>query len=473
MLQGVAFLLLLLIQCHLSDQDLECLPKTLRSVGLDFMKSFEAFKEKVQSFFHISFDKIEKRRLKIKNAFYNFLDESFGELDSDKRNLLALSEGSREEGMPAPHMITAHGYRVQSYTILTQDGFLLTLHRVMAGDIEARSRNKIALLHHGLFGSSDDWLILGKGRALPYLLSAAGYDVWLANARGNKYSRAHINRTVDEVGFWNFSWHEIGLYDLSAVIDYVVGVSSKNTEIHFIGHALGATSLLVLLSVAPKYNDILKSATFLAPLVYMYHVEGPLKILADSYEYRSTDNIYRPTLLRSEIFSPKVIERFCRGEVRLCLNPFLLLANGGQDFANSYITEAVLSHVPAGSSKKMLIHYLQLIKSGEFQMFDYGYIKNMEKYGESTPSSYDLNQVTVPVIIFSSSSDWLSTVPDIVNLLTKIHNVIVHHVVKKSDFSHTDFLWSNNAPELVYYLILDILQQRLEQKKGKESDTGE
>ncbi|KAK4313180.1 hypothetical protein Pmani_015445 [Petrolisthes manimaculis] len=59
-------------------------------------------------------------------------------------------------------------------------------------------------------------------KALGYILSAEGYDVWLGNARGNTYSRNHTQLSPDNPLFWDFTWHEMGTQDLPAIIDYIL-----------------------------------------------------------------------------------------------------------------------------------------------------------------------------------------------------------------------------------------------------------
>lgn len=49
-----------------------------------------------------------------------------------------------------------------------------------------------------------------------YALADSDYDIWMGNARGNVYSRAHIRydpdgSRSDREKFWKFSWHEIGV----------------------------------------------------------------------------------------------------------------------------------------------------------------------------------------------------------------------------------------------------------------------
>jgi hypothetical protein len=46
----------------------------------------------------------------------------------------------------------------------------------------------------------------------------AGFDVWLCNNRGNKYSCKHVNLAPSSERFWNFSMDEMARYDIPAVV---------------------------------------------------------------------------------------------------------------------------------------------------------------------------------------------------------------------------------------------------------------
>lgn len=127
---------------------------------------------------------------------------------------------------------------------------------------------------HGIVGSSDSWLLNGPNDGIPFMLADAGYDVWLGNARGNVYSRKHISRSTLLYNFWDFDWHEIGIYDLPASIDYIL-LNTQHTSVHYVGHSQGTTVFLVWLSTFPMDSSKIKSAHLLAPVAFADHMTQP------------------------------------------------------------------------------------------------------------------------------------------------------------------------------------------------------
>ena len=56
-----------------------------------------------------------------------------------------------------------------------------------------------------LVGYLFDFALIGvflKG----YMLADRGYDVWMGNARGNTYSRQHVNISTADDQYWNFTY---------------------------------------------------------------------------------------------------------------------------------------------------------------------------------------------------------------------------------------------------------------------------
>ena len=481
-LKLVLFAILLNFTCKSSAKFSSTEGPILRRIRMiPFMDKVEAFFQGLKSLFTRKTDELVDRKNIVKNAFDHF----FYEVMSKKRVSDKLERGLRLGSDKLPHLgylprttfedrphmtteqlIAAHGYLSESHTVLTADGFMLTMHRVVR-EFD-RINERVALLHHGLLGSSDDWLLLGTHGALPYMLLENGFDVWLLNARGNRYSRTHTNKSIDRIEYWDFSWHEMGVYDLPAEIKYITEVTNSS-DLNFIGHSMGCTALLVLLSTYPQYNTILTSGILIAPLAYMYHVKGPLNLLANFYRENGKHALTflgQSAFMKHKVFPQQIIEKYCKGLNRTCFNTLLLLGNGGVgNVWDRKLLSDVLDHVPAGGSVKTVMHYVQLVKSGYFQWFDYGAENNHLKYETGAPPSYNLRSVTLPIAIFSSPSDWLATGTDIQTLLPLLQDVRIHHVIKTDNFGHFDFLWSPYAPDYIYNFIVPILDQHLPRRR--------
>jgi predicted alpha/beta hydrolase len=72
---------------------------------------------------------------------------------------------------------------------------------------------------------------------LSFYLADQGYDVWLNNSRGNKFSRHHVFLDPDsDPEFWDFSFQDMAEYDLPALFKFVQEKTQKE-KAAFIGHS--------------------------------------------------------------------------------------------------------------------------------------------------------------------------------------------------------------------------------------------
>lgn len=78
------------------------------------------------------------------------------------------------------------------------------------------------MIQHGVDGSSVNWVINGDDKTLTYMLANQGFDVWLGNTRGSRFSREHLTLTADQEEFWDWSFQEMGEFDVPANIKTIL-----------------------------------------------------------------------------------------------------------------------------------------------------------------------------------------------------------------------------------------------------------
>lgn len=366
--------------------------------------------------------------------------------------------------------LKSNGYAVESHIVRTEDGYLLTLHHIPYGKkevptVSTQHSKPVILLQHGFLWSSMAWVIMGSERSLSYLLADNGYDVWIGNSRGNMYSRNHTKYSPDKDKelFWNFSWHEMGYYDLSATIDYILRVTYQ-TKLYYIGYSMGATAYYVLMSLRPDYNQKIRAMLCLAPIVYPQHMQSPFAKVLHSIRFKlewflKTFNMYE--VFPNGWFLDRMNELLCTQSSRfqkLC--KYVLFLMIGFDYAqlNDTALPTIFLHLPAGTSLKCMVHYLQLMEAGtEFRQYDYGQEENIIHYNSVRPPAYPLHKVTTPVYMYYSQNDWLSPPKDVERLVQALPNIVTIYKVPYSKFNHLDFVWAVDVKPLLYDNIIKTL----------------
>ncbi|KAJ8730393.1 hypothetical protein PYW07_017431 [Mythimna separata] len=304
--------------------------------------------------------------------------------------------------LSVPGIITRNGYICETHTVISQ-GYVLNIHRIPRSKHGKRVPKKTVLLQHGLFASSADWIINGPGKGLAYVLADAGYDVWMSNIRGNRYSKDHVWYKTDSQAYWDFSWHEVAMYDVPAVIDYILETKGLNTKITYIGHSMGTTILFAMLTLKPEYNNILSAGFALAPVVYLSDMKSPLKSMAPI----ASNLAYLDGLQGTYEFIPKnsalgKISSTCNGENMdslICKNIVFYLCGFNERQFNKTLLPVFLAHLGTGTSWKTAVHFSQEILSGKFQKYDYGYLNNWSIYGTTSPPEYDLTITSTMAVL--------------------------------------------------------------------------
>ncbi|XP_061383984.1 lipase 1-like [Danaus plexippus] len=353
---------------------------------------------------------------------------------------------------------TKYGHPATEYEVITEDGYILSLFR-LPGD----SRIPI-LLSHGIQGTGDGWILRGK-ESLSITLANKGYDVWIGNYRGNRYSRRHqyLNPDLDD-SFWNFSFHELGYFDLPAFIDTVLNVT-KATRLAAVGHSQGNTVFYVLGSTRPEYNSKVSIMIALAPICFLQNTKYPVSIAIQNAPLL---NALANRIGLTEVLGDKTTLR--RILFKICSLPVLgyaICAFGlyfplfGYDPAELEpdFFKDIASYFPSGSSWKSVGHYLQVGYRKEFALYDYGSQINLKVYNNSAPPAYDLSRVTMPVALLAGRNDHLSTIEDIDILRKRLSNIVSYFVVPRLLLNHVDHVWGRHMYVYLYPELFKLLSQ--------------
>ena len=67
-----------------------------------------------------------------------------------------------------------------------------------------------------------EWLWNDHDKANALMLARAGYDVWLGNNRGNRYSNRHVSLTTKDKEYWDYYQQDMAENDLPTFIDYII-----------------------------------------------------------------------------------------------------------------------------------------------------------------------------------------------------------------------------------------------------------
>eukprot|EP01017_Pseudomicrothorax_dubius_P041234 TRINITY_DN6572_c0_g1_i2.p1 TRINITY_DN6572_c0_g1~~TRINITY_DN6572_c0_g1_i2.p1 ORF type:complete len:376 (-),score=63.21 TRINITY_DN6572_c0_g1_i2:61-1188(-) len=331
------------------------------------------------------------------------------------------------EELKAPFLkyVRDKGYYAEEHFVQTDDGYILRIFRVLYPSAELNG--KVVLLQHGIADSAEAWVVNDLDKAIGLVLARKGYDVWFGNNRGNKFSRNHTSLNPDhDAKFWEYSFQEFAHYDQPAVFPYIVKVTGVN-RISYIGQSQGTSQMFAALADRePNVVNHIDKFIALGPVVHMKHITNlPMKLGA----YSRLGHL-APYLGIHELdsFSPTSAYWtgwFCAKLPFFCSIPIWITTDANPEYINYKRWPVLMSHIPAGTSMRSLMHYAQIITSpdGTFKKYDYGKKKNLEIYGTEKPPVYPIEQIEEEVHLVCGTADRIADLKDASRLKGELKNV--------------------------------------------------
>ena len=105
---------------------------------------------------------------------------------------------------------------------------------------------------HGVLDSSDNFAAMEN--SVVHHLSSQGFDIWLGNNRGNKYSCTNNKFLSDSKEFWDHSFQEMAEIDFPLFLKTVKEKTGRD-KIDVIAHSQGGTQVLAALAEFPELQD--------------------------------------------------------------------------------------------------------------------------------------------------------------------------------------------------------------------------
>ncbi|CAG9853675.1 unnamed protein product [Phyllotreta striolata] len=341
-----------------------------------------------------------------------------------------------------------HGYALETHLATTEDGYIISIFRLKKNE-DQKVFGQPVVLQHGILVDSLSWIISGNN-SLGFHLVSNGFDVWLPNFRGSTFSGKHVNPSISEKKYWNFSFHELGVYDIPAIVEKVAKITLRN-DIVFLGHSMGSTTSLIYPSMKPKHAEkYIKGFIYTAPVAHFDHTKGAVSAVLPFY------GLIKNLLESFRVYAigtlPK-LQSFVTGLT--CGNyPNILICQIVYSFSTGLVVQQVrpdilpviMKFFPTGTAVKCLMHYAQIaLAKGRFQQFDYGIEENKKIYNSPVPPEYDVGKITVPSEVFASKNDFLTDYEDVTRLYNELKCPKNMHTY---DLGHTDYLYGKNVNEL-------------------------
>lgn len=402
----------------------------------------------------------------------NWISTTFSpDLDSSKSEQLSPKSSSLYSLRAALYanthgLLEDMGLECQDYYVDTLDGFTLRLHRIVGNP-----DGPPILLQHGLMMSSECF-VFEKECSLARVLHLNGFDVWLGNNRGNKYSWKHERLSRSRIGYWNFTVDDIARYDVPAMINCVLYFSCYS-KVSYIGFSNGCAQIFAAFQDNPNLTNKVAQIVGLAPAV---KVRG----LITGEDGSATNGMIYPFFFSPEsklfircfgnkAWLPSVDQwkRILTPErwVFLLDKAILYMFNWNMTDTCSWARRCKFYyHLYSTTSTRHVHHWMQLIGQQQFV----GYLPSSGSFmGDVETMDYDFRIIeSVPLTCFVGVNDNLCDREWMKRTFKKIS------LIEIEGYEHLDFLCHDGVEDNVYPQVVDLLLDMIDSgEAGRDYET--
>ncbi|ODV92073.1 hypothetical protein CANCADRAFT_82015 [Tortispora caseinolytica NRRL Y-17796] len=349
----------------------------------------------------------------------------------------------------------ARGYESEVHYTATKDGFLLALHRITGRTNQPPNqvRKPVVYLHHGLLMCSEVWVVNENPKlSLAFALSDFGYDVWLGNNRGNKYSKKHLYCIPSQTQFWNFCIDDFALYDIPNSIDFILNATGCKS-LAYIGFSQGSAQAFASLSIHPELNRKVSAFIAIAPAM---SPPGLSNKIADSLMKASPMLLFllfgRKAILSSTMFWQYLVtpELF----IRVIDVALYTLFNWKSKHITHKQKLIAYFHLYSTTSVKSVVHWFQVLKNQCFQMYDDDPSATISlRKGFYEVTKFPTKNITTPITLIYGEIDSLANPGHMAaNLPTGTD------VRAVPDHEHLDLIWGDDVDKVVFPSVFQALE---------------
>ncbi|CCE85600.1 Piso0_005214 [Millerozyma farinosa CBS 7064] len=392
---------------------------------------------------------------------------------------------------------------LEEYKITTEDGYILTLHRLIDPKETAADRQsrRPILLQHGLLSCSGSYLSSGYS-SLSYFFLKKGYDVWIGNNRA-WFEPQHVfyeNVWHNEL-YWDWDVREMAYYDLPCIINNILSHKPNHDQLTLIGHSQGCTQTYLMLKNGNLKEMHRKVNLFvqLAPAVFpgpLFHERAFIKFMHNrsrfmfqcifgcccflrnlgrfrAYFYSFKFYRFLTYIMLKYLFDWN-INNWNKNKMVLHLNFIHNVSFVSTKLMNWWLSE----WVQEGFSNELLPkeaydnddHYAAIPQNAN--NVPPKHAKSFFPFTESWFTS-GKDDVVVPFLVFTAAEDNLvdgrRLLSHLRNYETKAYkegvNMELHEVPK---YNHLDIIWADDAIEVVGNTVADRLSKHFAKESSQE-----